>query len=596
MATYEWESVTLGQNPEIQKIVSAASKASELVTTNIGLAKSGLQLAQVFLIGVINPKVILLNAIADEIDNFANDFKNTGFFILEVVPTGMEMLPTTADGEPVQLTLTAQQVNDTWSAAKLVGKEEEWKKWAAAKLGETNWNGSASRGSYKVSQGKIKSDDVADEGVGNSNICAMHPIFNLPMMTPSQVMAQIISAMDDKLDDRRPQFSSSAEVGAIVIIIGFSDLAKTYSDLQTAVSALISFFGGDEGLMTKGFQKTANLIAAPFKVLTDGPSEDDALTVKVVNICQVNGTDDTKDQYFSDGLYNQSGGFEVNDFIVGPKVKFGQRVMGYVSEIVEDSEELDTPYTPYRTQTLKIIGASKLDQISWKSMSGGATIQQAHHFVNTTTFTNQNTGEMQSTNEYNDFKFFAELNQAERTTATTKVKLEAGEPLLQRVAQEDVNVDAQEINAAKCVMGTIFQPKKKKAPPPNFKSAKLEDLIGDFGNFFAGIETISRAIRSMAGDSSTALDEMIEFLNKLIKKLDELNTVLQKILKVFTDGLPKGGVYVLQIPPVVGGNDAIKSAIQSATNRPPDTLDFSIGYVMIGGGPSMKVLNTLLAG
>ena len=82
-------------------------------------------------------------------------------------------------------------------------------------------------------------------------------------------------------------------------------------------------------------------------------------------------------------------------------------------------------------------------------------------------------------------------------------------------------------------MGTFFQPKKKKAPPPNFKSAKLEDLIGDFGNFFAGIETISRAIRSMAGDSSTALDEMIEFLDKLIKKLDELNELLQKILKIF---------------------------------------------------------------
>ena len=70
MANYEWESVTLGQNPEIQKIASAAAKASELVTTNIGLAKSGLQLAQVFLLATINPKVILLNAIADEIDNF----------------------------------------------------------------------------------------------------------------------------------------------------------------------------------------------------------------------------------------------------------------------------------------------------------------------------------------------------------------------------------------------------------------------------------------------------------------------------------------------------------------------------------------------
>ena len=65
MATYEWESVTLGQNPEIQKIVSAAAKASELLNTNVGLAKTGLQLAQAFLLGVLNPKIIILNAIAD---------------------------------------------------------------------------------------------------------------------------------------------------------------------------------------------------------------------------------------------------------------------------------------------------------------------------------------------------------------------------------------------------------------------------------------------------------------------------------------------------------------------------------------------------
>ena len=103
MATqkYEWESVTLGQNPEIQKIVSAAAKASELLNTNVGLAKTGLQLAQAFLLGVLNPKIILLNAIADEIDNFVNDFRNTGFFILEVTPTGKEIIPKDADGNPI---------------------------------------------------------------------------------------------------------------------------------------------------------------------------------------------------------------------------------------------------------------------------------------------------------------------------------------------------------------------------------------------------------------------------------------------------------------------------------------------------------------
>ena len=103
MATYEWESKTLGQNAEIQKIVSAAAKASELVNTNVGLAKSGLQLAQAFLLGVLNPKVLILNAIADEIDNFANDLKGTGFHILEVVPTGFEIVPTDPRGEPISL-------------------------------------------------------------------------------------------------------------------------------------------------------------------------------------------------------------------------------------------------------------------------------------------------------------------------------------------------------------------------------------------------------------------------------------------------------------------------------------------------------------
>ena len=72
--------------------------------------------------------------------------------------------------------------------------------------------------------------------------------------------------------------------------------------------------------------------------------------------------------------------------------------------------------------------------------------------------------------------------------------------------------------------------------------------------------------------------------------------ILQKILKIFSIGLPAGGVFVLSIPPTIGGNDAIKSAITSATNRPSDKLDFALGYMMIGGGPSMKVLNKLLAG
>ena len=115
MASYEWEQFTIGQNQSIQDIVSAASKASELLTTNMGIAKTGLQLASAFLMGLVNPKVILLNAIADEIDKFTADFQGTSFHVIEITPTGKEVLPKDADGnkpnEPVSIAASSDSIS-----------------------------------------------------------------------------------------------------------------------------------------------------------------------------------------------------------------------------------------------------------------------------------------------------------------------------------------------------------------------------------------------------------------------------------------------------------------------------------------------------
>ena len=78
------------------------------------------------------------------------------------------------------------------------------------------------------------------------------------------------------------------------------------------------------------------------------------------------------------------------------------------------------------------------------------------------------------------------------------------------------------------------------------------------------------------------------------EELDEINKSLQAILKLFTEGLANSGIYVLTIPPTIGGNDFIKQTLQGASNRPPDNLDFAVGFLMVGGGPSMKTLDKLL--
>jgi len=68
VADYEWEQKTLGQNKTIQKIGAAASKASALVEINCTLVKTAMETGKVLLMGLLNPQLLLLTEIANEID------------------------------------------------------------------------------------------------------------------------------------------------------------------------------------------------------------------------------------------------------------------------------------------------------------------------------------------------------------------------------------------------------------------------------------------------------------------------------------------------------------------------------------------------
>ena len=133
-------------------------------------------------------------------------------------------------------------------------------------------------------------------------------------------------------------------------------------------------------------------------------------------------------------------------------------------------------------------------------------------------------------------------------------------------------------------VGDILEEKTSPAPHPNFKSVKLDDLIGDFKTFFSAIDALTDSLRKMADDAAKALEDIIAYLDEKIKELEEIAAALQKILKLFTVGLGDAGVYVLSIPVAIGGNDYIKSELQGAANRPPDSLDFTLAFMMMGGG------------
>ena len=167
-----------------------------------------------------------------------------------------------------------------------------------------------------VSQGKSLPPYKSTENANDDSVSEKDPIFGMHKMTPSQIIAQIISAMDDQLDDRRPQFSSSADVGALVIIVGFSDMTKNLPSLGGAIEALVQFFGGDNGLLTKGMQQIGTLATAALGQLED-PSKHN-VKFKVEDITGVRGTTTDKETLKGVGIdYNFNKMFEVGDLLLG---------------------------------------------------------------------------------------------------------------------------------------------------------------------------------------------------------------------------------------------------------------------------------------
>ena len=613
MANTEWQQFTIGQNKKIQEVVAAASKASDLLNQNVAFAKGGLQAAQVFLQGILNPKILLLTAIADEIDKFVEDLKGTGFFILECSNPEDYIIPEDADGNPIKLLMSPIAITAKMTAAAAAGQTKEFGAWAKEFLGEEDiYFTGAQKAEYEVEQGKSKPEEERDSGKNDNKFAEKDETTGLYKMTPSQMIATMIGAMDDKKDKRAPNFSSSAEAGAIVFIVGISDMTKNLPNLKSIVNAFVTFFGGETGLVTGGVKNLAGLIEAV--VGDDGwvndPTKND-VNLTVNNICGVRGDKEDQEKLQQSNIpYNFPMVFEASDYVAGPRVKFGARCKGYVTAINETIvDEVDPRYA---TQKLVITGVTETDARAFKTLGSGAKLERVTYKQRTNKFIDQNSGKPREEGPFNDYNLIEDMDNdgtkyEDPTKAIVKVHRAKGNTLLTELSSVDITEEHTQRNffggmdsagtftTRNTVQGDIFKAiDNETAPPPNFKAAKLEDLIGEFTTFFASIKMLTDTLRNIAKGSGEALEAIIKFLDSKIKELEEINKALQSILALFTTGLPDAGVYTLVIPPAVGGNNYIKAELQGAANAPPDDLEFTFGFMMVGGAASTKTIQSLL--
>ena len=253
----------------------------------------------------------------------------------------------------------------------------------------------------------------------------------------------------------------------------------------------------------------------------------------------------------------------------------------------------------YQTQTLVINGVTTFDREAFDNSGAGVMIQNvAYVQTEDGVEIDYNSGGLRPIGANISYKHMSQLTE-EEAGEVPLVTRTPGKYLLSVVGTKSVTEyhGGSSYRTHNLVAGKIEKPNAGKKPfavPPNFSGYNLGTLLPPMKELFIQIQKFTDGLRSLAAGTLDTINRIYEFLNDIIKELKKFVAIIQKILKLFTDGLPAAGVYSLLIPSTSGGNNAIIKALKSAAGRPPNSLDFSMGLMFVGGAAAIDPLLLLL--
>jgi len=135
--------------------------------------------------------------------------------------------------------------------------------------------------------------------------------------------------------------------------------------------------------------------------------------------------------------------------------------------------------------------------------------------------------------------------------------------------------------------------------PPDFGGIQIKEIIPGWGEFFQTLENFVKQLKGMISDSSAFIQDMIDMIKGIEAFLQYLIDAIVEFLEFFQITLPSTGVYALYLPNQSGGNDGIKSQLSGAGGIPD--LGYAAGIlfvategdVFIAGGGSKNPIDLL---
>jgi len=129
--------------------------------------------------------------------------------------------------------------------------------------------------------------------------------------------------------------------------------------------------------------------------------------------------------------------------------------------------------------------------------------------------------------------------------------------------------------------------------PPDWTRVSMLDLFPVLGDISRYIEENSQNFLRSLEDASQAV---LDFIDTLIKKVEVLSDIIKRLQDLIASLVNllsfQAGFWYLRIPSKPGGNEYLKRALRSSTNRP--NADFAAGILIVyGDGGTQKILDFL---
>ena len=132
--------------------------------------------------------------------------------------------------------------------------------------------------------------------------------------------------------------------------------------------------------------------------------------------------------------------------------------------------------------------------------------------------------------------------------------------------------------------------------PPDFGGIQMKNIIPGWGEFFQQLENFVKQLKGMISDSAAFIQDIIDMIKDVEKFLEDLVKTIEEFLEFFSVTLPSTGVYALSIKSQDGGNDGLKNAIKNAEGLPE--LSYAAGVLFVGtevsGVNPISLLSTFL--